>query len=339
MHITQEMVLDALADGRFHSGIELGEKWGVSRAAVSQFIQKLSLPGIEVYRVRGRGYRLSDRLYPLDREAIISCLSPCNQSRIAALQIFKIISSTNSYLLELVEHTLQPFDDRYRVCFSEMQTAGRGSRGRKWVSPPGHNIYFSLLRTFDAAPPELSGLSIVVGLALVRALLEHGVKGVGFKWPNDIHINSSKVAGILLESRSQVFGVTNVVIGIGINLKVKDSAMSDVGQPWSAIADYGFELSRRNEFAGNLLNHLMVLIEEFRSRKLAHYKAELEKFDLLRGKNLELISGLRKISGVGAGINDSGQLVIMTENGIETFSSGEVTMRREISADVLNGNS
>ena len=83
----------------------------------------------------------------------------------------------------------------------------------------------------------------------------------------------------------------------------------------------------------------MVLIEEFRSRKLAHYKAELEKFDLLRGKNLELISGLRKISGVGAGINDSGQLVIMTENGIETFSSGEVTMRREISADVLNGNS
>lgn len=330
MIITQEMLLAELADGRFHSGVELGAKWGISRASVSLLIQRFSLPGLEVFRVRGKGYRLSERLYPLDKQTILSHLSAGNRSRIAAFQIFKVITSTNSYLLEMVESAIQPSDDKYRICFSETQTAGRGSRGRKWISPFGHNIYFSMLRTFDVAPPELSGLSIVVGLALIRVLLEHGVKGVGFKWPNDIHINSSKTAGILLETRSQAFGVTNVVIGIGINLKVTGSAMSEVDQPWSAIADNGFDTSRRNEFAGRLINQLMLLIEEFRAKGLAHYSEELAQHDLLIGKNVVLSLGQQKIAGIGAGINDSGKLVIQTKNGTKTFSSGEVTIRHGV---------
>jgi len=330
MNVTQDMLLGALADGRFHSGVELGARWGISRTAVSQLVKKFALPGLKIYRVKGKGYRLSDTLYLLDEQAIIRHIPASYLSRIADLNVFKVISLTNAYLLEFAEQTPQLADDRYRICLSEMQTAGRGSRGRRWVSPPGHNIYLSMLKAFDVAPPELGGLSIVVGLALIQVLKQFGVKDVGFKWPNDIYVNARKAAGILLETRSQAFGATNVVIGIGINIRVEYSAMSEVDQPWSSIAEYGFDVSRRNEFAGYLLQNLIQFIEEFRGSGLTHYTQELTQFDLLRGKAVQLSYGKEKFSGVEVCIDSSGKLVILTEIGLQAFSSGEVTLRREI---------
>lgn len=339
MSITQDMLLDVLADGHFHSGVQLGARWGISRAAVSQLVQKFSLPGLKIYRVKGKGYRLSETMYLLNKQAITRHISGRYLPCIAELSVFKTIPSTNSYLLESVWHMPQLADDQYRVCFSEMQTAGRGSRGRKWVSPPGHNIYLSMLKAFDVAPPELSGLSIVVGLALIAVLQAHGVMDVGFKWPNDIYVNSRKVAGILLETRSQAFGVTNVVIGIGVNLKVEKSVMREVEQPWSSIVEHGFDLSRRNEFAGKLLQQLMHFIEGFRDNGLAHYSQELTRFDLLRGKAVELLSGQEKVAGLEVGIDNSGKLLIQTESGLRSFSSGEVALSRGFADGVLNGDS
>jgi BirA family biotin operon repressor/biotin-[acetyl-CoA-carboxylase] ligase len=170
-------------------------------------------------------------------------------------------------------------------------------------------------------------------------LAQHGVRGLGFKWPNDIHVNARKAAGILLETRSQAFGVSNVVIGIGINLKVAGSVMAEVDQPWGAIADSGFDLSRRNEFSGNLINQLIELIEEFKNRGLAHYKMELARFDLLKGKDVSLSSGQKSVSGVAVGIDDAGKLIIRSGSVIRFFSSAEVVLSRLSSTGVVDADS
>ena len=329
MSITQEMLIAALSDGRFHSGTELGKKWGITRAAVSMLVRRCCLPGIEIYRVRGKGYRLKESLELLNREAILQQLPKPRQELVADMHVCWTIPSTSSFLLQCVDRNPQLNDDCYRVCLSEMQTAGRGSRGRRWVSPFGHNIYLSILRAFDVAPPELGGLSIVAGLALLRTLKKHGVRGAGFKWPNDIHIDSRKVAGILVEVRSQVWGPTHVVIGVGVNLQVRDDSMKDVDQPWGAIAGWGFDLSRRNVFAGDLLNELIELVEAFRHRGLRPYLDELSAYDLVKGRDVQFLHGSKKVVGKGGGIDHLGRLVIQTDDGLQLFSSGEVSLRSE----------
>ncbi len=329
MSITQEMLIDALSDGRFHSGIELGKKWGITRAAVSMLVRRLSLPGVEIYRVRGKGYRLSEKLQLLSREAILQRLSCASQSQVADLHVCWSIPSTSTFLLEFVEQHPQLNDECYRVCCSEMQTAGRGSRGRKWNSPFGHNIYLSILRAFDVAPSDLGGLSIVVGLALLKTLKKYGVTGAGFKWPNDIHINSRKVAGILVEVRSQVFGPTHVVIGIGINLQVGKESMQDVDQPWGTIAASGFDMGKRNAFAGDLIGETIGLLEAFTQSGFQPYRDELSDYDLVKGREVHFMYGSRRVFGTGAGIDHLGRLLIQTDDGVQAFSSGEVSLRHD----------
>lgn len=327
MSITQEMLIDALSDGRFHSGTELGRKWGITRAAVSMLVRRCSLPGIEIYRVRGKGYRLSERLQLLSREAILQQLPQSGRALVADLRVCWAIPSTSSFLMEFVDQNPQLNDENYRICCSEMQTAGRGSRGRRWSSPFGHNIYLSALRAFDVPPPELGGLSIVAGLALLRTLKKHGVRGAGFKWPNDIYIDARKVAGILVEVRSQVCGPTHVVIGIGVNLQVREELMRDVDQPWGAIAGSGFDVTKRNAFAGDLLGALIELIEAFKRAGLRPYLDELTEYDLVKDRVVQFSHGTKQVVGMGVGIDHLGRLLIQASDGLQAFSSGEVSLR------------
>lgn len=330
MTVTQEMLIDALSDGRFHSGIELGRKWGISRAAVSMLVRRCTLPGIEIYRVRGKGYRLSEKLHLLRRESILRQLPESRRQQVADLRVCWAIPSTSSFLMDFVEQNPELNNECYRICCSEMQTAGRGSRGRRWSSPFGHNIYISILRAFDVAPSELGGLSIVAGLGLLRTLKRHGVSGAGFKWPNDIHINGRKVAGILVEVRSQICGPTHVVIGVGVNLHVREESMKQVDQPWGAIAGSGFDLSSRNAFAGDLLSELMGLVETFSRSGLGMYLDELAGYDLLKSRDVQFLHGSKLAIGKGGGIDYLGRLLIHTNDGVQVFSSGEVSLRQGV---------
>src|SRR5690606_4939590 len=118
---------------------------------------------------------------------------------------------------------------------------GRGRRGRSWVSPFGHNIYLSMMKEFPAGAKSLDGLSLVVSLALLRALEKAGVSHLGLKWPNDLLARQRKLAGILLEMTGDTLGSCHVVIGVGLNVKLRPSDMTEVAQPWITLLELGFK--------------------------------------------------------------------------------------------------
>ena len=200
-------LLNLLKDGRFHSGEALGAALGVSRSAVWKQLQHLeSELNLTIHKVRGRGYQLAAPLALLEAQAIAE-FAVGEQWPVF---IHETIDSTNAEGLRLAsEGRAAPF-----LVLAERQSAGRGRRGRQWVSPFAENLYYSLVLRVDGGMRQLEGLSLVVGLAVMRTLQAFGVKDVGLKWPNDVQVGGKKIAGILSELSEE-----SVVIGLGLNLR------------------------------------------------------------------------------------------------------------------------
>ena len=161
------------------------------------------------------GY-LTRPLEALDELAIRNELSPETKSRIAEIEIHAELDSTNSRLMRLAACDSVPLGT---VCLAECQTQGRGRIGRVWHTPPGGNICLSLLWRFNDFN-AFSGLSLAIGVAIVRALRTAGVEGVGLKWPNDILWRERKLGGILVEVSGEAHDNHSVVIGIGLNVHI-----------------------------------------------------------------------------------------------------------------------
>jgi BirA family biotin operon repressor/biotin-[acetyl-CoA-carboxylase] ligase len=327
MTIPKEELISILADGRIHSGSELGAKWGVSRASVSQAIGKLDLHGLEVFKIRSKGYRLKERLYLLDKPAIQKSLASGLQKKIASLEIFHTLPSTNTYLLEKSQAYVDGADPQFHICMSEAQSSGRGSRGRKWVSPYGHNIYLSLSWKFAAGSKSLDGLSLVAGLAVSNTIRFCRIEGVGLKWPNDLQIDSRKIGGILVEVKGEAPGVFHVVVGVGINLKLSAEFMNEVDQPWSCLAEHGFEMEMRNHFASQLIAGLVHNIEEFQTKGFSRFQSEWSAMDVMHGKEIEIVSQNGSICGRSAGVDSDGALKVETPNGVQVVRSGYVSLK------------
>jgi len=189
----QKKILKLLADGEFHSGTELAELLGVSRSAICKQLNGLSVLGLQHAAVSGKGYRLDRPLELLDNTQINAELTPAQQAAISVLEIHDTLPSTNTYLVEASQQgALSGF-----VCFAEHQTAGKGRRGRQWVSPYGSNLYLSILWRFQqGGMASTAGLSLAIGVAVIRALRAQGFSEAGLKWPNDIYCQGKKLGGI-----------------------------------------------------------------------------------------------------------------------------------------------
>src|SRR5690606_4227607 len=224
-------------DGRFHTGDELGLRFGVTRAAIWKAVRKVSGSGLEVHSVRGKGYRLSEALTLLDAQQIRQQLSQNSRSAIHELELLSCVDSTNAHALRRIQAgSLDLPPAGTYVCLAEMQTAGKGRRGREWVSPFGHNLYLTLVREFDSGASGLDGLSLVAGISLVKALQTWGFTGLALKWPNDLLWQGHKLGGILIEITGDVTGTCQVVIGMGLNLKQNPATMTAVDQPWATLS-------------------------------------------------------------------------------------------------------
>jgi BirA family biotin operon repressor/biotin-[acetyl-CoA-carboxylase] ligase len=195
MSIEPSIVLAALSDQHAVSGSALAQSLGVTRAAVWKQIEALRALGAPIEADIGRGYRLAWPFEALDQTVIRAQLGATLRKRLGDFDVRWQIGSTNS---ELLQRAAQAAPD-LSVCLAEMQTAGRGRRGRDWVSPLGGNVYFSLLKRFGTGMGTLAGLSLVAGVALVQAITDCAVAGVGLKWPNDVLADGRKLAGILVE--------------------------------------------------------------------------------------------------------------------------------------------
>lgn len=316
-HHTKLAVLHQLSDGQFHSGEALGESIGISRAAISKHIKGIQEWGIDVYRVQGRGYQLAQSLELLDIEKLSALESH------GSVELIPVIDSTNQYLLDRT-HELESG----AVCIAEYQSQGRGRRGRQWVSPFGANLYLSMYWRLDAGMAAAMGLSLVVGVAVVEALEKLGIDGVKLKWPNDLYHNDKKLAGILVEMSGQAGGAAHLVIGMGLNIAM-ETGTENIDQPWTSLtrATQG-NLPERNELAISLIEALRTSLVDYEQYGMAGFVPRWNRLDNFLGRNVRLIIGPREIEGEVMGIDEQGAVVLRTEQGIQSYIGGEISLRK-----------
>ncbi len=211
---------------------------------------------------------------------------------------------------------------------AERQSAGRGRRGREWVSPPGANIYFSLSRRFSRPLPSLAGLSLAVGVALAEGLRSLGFGQVRLKWPNDLWIESRKLGGILVQLRPEVGGGTGAVIGVGLNVHMPEDAAPSIDQPWCDLSQFSATPVSRNAVVAAMLAALLPALDEFDADGLAHFLWRWQGLDALRGQRVQVQDGERTISGTCLGVSSEGALRLECGDGSEVLvHGGEASLR------------
>jgi BirA family biotin operon repressor/biotin-[acetyl-CoA-carboxylase] ligase len=316
-------ILTALSDGRFHSGEALGEALGISRTAVWKHLKALGEWGLDVHAVPGKGYRLAAPLELLRREPILAALDRDSRPLLAGLELHPHLASTNSHLSARAAAGLASG----HACLTEYQTAGRGRRGRGWVSPFAANIYLSVLWRFTLSPAALGGLGLAVGVAVARTLQQAGLHDIGLKWPNDVMWRGGKLAGTLLEMSGESSGPVAVVIGIGLNVRMPAPAGAVIDQPW---VDLETALGRgvsRNAVAGRLLHHLLQALRQYQLAGLTPFLEEWRRHDLIAGKTVRLQLPHRILTGVAQGVDPSGALLLQDRGTITRHTAGDVSVR------------
>src|SRR5690606_31411421 len=207
------------------------------------------------------------------------------------------------------------------VCLAEFQTAGRGRRGRSWISPFGKNIYLSMVWAFDGGAAELEGLSLAIGVAIADGLKILGVEGLQLKWPNDVLWQGKKLAGILLEMTGDPTGVCQVVVGIGVNVAMPAEAASEIDQPWvdlSSISQF-LNLPRgkieRNQLVAALLSQLLPLLENYKKDRFVAYHRRWEALNPYAGHKVQVHMANKTVDGEMLGVGETGALRLKTNVG------------------------
>ena len=322
-------VLNLLADGYWHSGVALGDALGLSRAAVWKQVRALRALGLTVVAERIRGYRLERSLDLLSAATIRSGLVPATRQALESLDVMLVTTSTNESL------TLRsaPPPGQIWAAVAEYQTGGRGRRGRRWLSPPGHGLCLSISWCFEIAPRDLPALSLVAGVAVVSALAELGVDGVQLKWPNDVMAGGGKVGGILVEVSGEPGGPLRVVIGIGLNVRPVPgiaAALREEGGDAPAVAlDELLPGTRleRNALVAALLNALHVSLRAFADDGWRDFLSGWRRHDYLAGRPVVVTRGSEIFQGIARGIADDGALLVEADGRILPVVAGDVTLR------------
>lgn len=322
---TAYKLLKLLANGRFHSGQELGRILGITRSGVWKALQQLEHVGIELHAVTGKGYRIPHCIELLEAPLIQQQLHAESAQALNELTILTSTPSTNDHLLKLVKQRPR----RTIACLAEHQTAGRGTSGREWVSGFGSSLSLSLLWHFHKDPSEMLGLSLAIGVAVVRALTIYGISNdIQLKWPNDILWQQKKLAGILIELVAESHSLCSVVIGVGLNVNMPSTLGQHISQPWTQIAEITQQAPSRNQLAGILLNQCILATQEFGKKGLAPFIPEWRNYDSMINKPVTVTTLQHQFSGIMRGISARGELVLETENNeIHNFLTGQASLR------------
>lgn len=308
-------LISLLADGEFHSGEQLGESLGMSRAAINKHIQTLRDWGVDVFTVPGKGYSLPEPIQLLDETFIRREVA---QGSVAVLPV---IDSTNQYLLDRLAG-LQSGD----ACVAEYQQAGRGRRGRKWVSPFGANLYISMYWRLEQGPAAAIGLSLVIGIVMTEVLRDLGADQVRVKWPNDLYLNDRKLAGILVELTGKTGDAAQIVIGAGVNLAMRNAQAGDINQGWINLQEVGVRIDR-NVLAARLITELRSALHCFEQEGLTPFLARWEVLDNFINRPVKLIIGEKEIFGISRGIDSQGALLLEQDGVVKPWVGGEISLR------------
>lgn len=308
-------LISILADAEFHSGEQLGERLGMSRAAINKHIQTLRDWGVDVFTVPGKGYSLPEPIQLLDEEQI------ARQIEHGRVTVLPVIDSTNQYLLDRLSE-LQSGD----ACVAEYQQAGRGRRGRKWFSPFGSNLYLSMYWRLEQGPAAAIGLSLVIGIVIAEVLQSLGADKVRVKWPNDLYLQDRKLSGILVELTGKTGDAAQIVSGAGINLMMRRVESDVVNQGWISLQEAGISIDR-NTLAACLIKELRAGLKLFENEGLAPYLTRWEKLDNFINRPVKLIIGDKEIFGISRGIDAQGALLLEQDGMVKPWIGGEISLR------------
>ena len=323
----RDRLIGLLADGEFHSGERLAESLQVSRTAVWKHLKAFSDLGLELHKVPKRGYRLAQPIDLLDAATLKRRLSADSRRQVRSLEVLLQADSTNSRLLAV--HDLPP--GKADVCLAEHQSAGRGRRGREWLAPFGGAICLSLGWVFPEPPRQLSALSLVVGVVVMRALGRFGARDIRLKWPNDVLFANRKLGGILCELRAEAAGPAYVVIGIGLNVRLGAALRHAIAATGVQPADLSEALApasvERAAVVAALIDELVVALGQFQRDGLLPFVQAWRDADALHGAETRVSLGDKQHRGIARGIDAEGALMLETPTGVLRFISGEVSVR------------
>jgi BirA family biotin operon repressor/biotin-[acetyl-CoA-carboxylase] ligase len=314
-------VLRRLADGGFHSGEAMARTLGVSRGSVWNALRAAEESGVRIYRVRGRGYCLAQPLDWLDADRVRQAMGE-EAARVLELEIADRADSTSTVLLErgAARHG--------SVLAAELQSAGRGRRGRPWHSGLGEGLTFSLLWRFSEGPASLAGLSLAVGVALARACDALGVRGVALKWPNDVVHGTGKLAGTLIEIQGEMQGPSAVVVGVGMNVRLTPQSRGKIAQPVTDLAALLPRVPERSRVLGVVLEHLARVLAAFEAGGFASLRTEWTARHACQDRRVDvLLPGGERLGGIARGVEADGSLLLQTPSGMRRLFGGEISLR------------
>ena len=319
--------LHILSDGNFHSGEKMAADMGCSRVTVWKSISELKSLGINIFSVKKKGYRLPKKISFFNIENIQRELGELNQ--FVNLELLNVIDSTNKYL-----NTSANIKPHASVVIANIQTKGKGRRGRSWKASVGESLSMSILWKFDKGASGLSGLSLVVGVAIQRLMKKIGINNSFLKWPNDLLILEGdaylKLAGVLIELQGDLESRCSAVIGVGLNYDLSNDILKNIDQPATNIKKYLNSDMDLNQLSAMLIREIINALSEFESNGFLSFKEEWLSYNAFKGRKISFIkSGGEVITGQIIDIENDGALKIMQDNGShETLISGEVSQQK-----------
>ncbi|MGB0288203.1 bifunctional biotin--[acetyl-CoA-carboxylase] ligase/biotin operon repressor BirA [Aequoribacter sp.] len=317
-------LLQVLADGEWHSGQALADAAGVSRVAMWKQLQKLQEAGVTLEAVKSVGHRIVGGLDLLTDADVLSALDPATENLMGELQVLQQIDSTNRVCQEVMGDRAQP--GKAIVVSAEQQTAGRGRRGKAWVSPYARNMYLSVGWQVQGGAAALQGLSLAIGVAVVRALQDLGVATAQLKWPNDVVVGRQKLGGILIELTGDMAGPCSVVVGMGLNVNMPEYAQDGIDQAWTDVYQQGVKPARAALIAG-VLNQVLPLLKHWEQSGFEPWREAWQTLDAYRDQPVNILMGDKRIAGTERGVDRDGAIQIETTTGVQSFHGGEVSLR------------
>ncbi|MCA1931852.1 bifunctional biotin--[acetyl-CoA-carboxylase] ligase/biotin operon repressor BirA [Rheinheimera sp.] len=321
--IVQRQLVLYLADGALCSGQWLGEQLGISRTAVAKHLEQLQRHGLDLYKIKGKGYRLAQPVHLLDAAQI-----KAQQQQSAPVWVQSVTDSTNSQLMQKLKEGVAL--EKGTVLVAEAQTAGRGRRGKQWFSPFGCNLYFSMYWQLEQGIQAAMGLSLVVGLAVAKVLQQQWQLPVRLKWPNDLYIEHKKLGGILVELAGQTHAQCDVVIGLGLNIRMPEQTDREVDQPWADLTSALGKPIDRNLLVVLLQHQLVQELRQFSQHGFSGYVQDFNQLDQFSGEQVTLSSGNQSTTGFCAGVDAQGGLVLEINGQKQSFYGGELSLRKAL---------
>jgi BirA family biotin operon repressor/biotin-[acetyl-CoA-carboxylase] ligase len=322
---TDAQILSALRAEGGVSGAELSQKLGISRAAIWARIEELRKLGYDIEASPHLGYQLVSSPDVLHADDLLARLG---KTKVIGrdIRVFQETTSTNDVIEKLARDKVK----QGVVVFAESQTKGRGRLGRKWMSPTGKGLWFSVLLRPDLRPQETTQLTVASATALARAIQSQTGLKPEIKWPNDILIGGKKVAGILTEMSAELDRVKHVILGIGLDVNQSVSEFpADLRKLATSLKIESGKAISRAELAVKILQELDDDYARICDGGFAKLADEWEERCTTIGQQVTVHIGDRRIRGRAESLDDDGALLLRTEHGrIERINGGDVLLEK-----------